>query len=467
MRFISAIFALVVLTVSSIRSNFRKKRYFDPSKHNKRCLSSLFFHTQAPTTKGSPVDVSTLVPLDSLDEYSLLDIFDWLPFNDLVNMAEMSPRIHEIIEAYYMIHKYHLDERSIIIDASDHSYSIIDSDTNDVLIHSYSGVLYFLRHFGSVLKHLEISRYFCDDMKFAQIIHFVQMYCKDTLEMIDLRNEADISIDLWDASFPRVRNVSISNFSRPKNLPHIFPNIQNLSVTLYQKIDFDHLYLPELKHFSFRQIDINCDINFLKNTIRLNQQLQSIHIDRMLDTDFMQFLTENLRNLTNLSVKDYPFDYSANKNLANISFPNVKKLSVGYCSDSDTSNPFPLTFDQLEILKLRTPYLTPKLNNFIKQNKQLKSIVLQWVRLQVDDLNFLITELPELFEIKMKWTDDITPAQLIEILNRSHTLRFLSIFTDNDVGPLLRIIEADSGWNLVEDNSTEWEKRISFRRNEL
>lgn len=411
------------------------------------------------------MDVSTLVPLDTLDEYSLLDIFDWLPFTDLVNMAEMSPRINKIIEAYYIVHKYHLDERSILIDASDHSYSIIDSDTNDILINSYSGILHFLRNFGSILRHVEISRFICDDRKFAQIIHFVQKYCKDTLEIIDLRNEADLSIDLWDASFQRVRNVSISNFKRPKNLSHIFPNIQSLSVTLYQKIDFDELYLPKLKHLSFRQIDVNCDINFLKNTIRLNPQLQSIHIDRFLDIDFMQFLTEHLRDLEYLSVKNYQFDYSANENLANISFPNVKKFSTGYFCDSGTTNPFPLNFDQLEILKIQTRRLIPKLNYFITQNKHLKSLVLEWTVLRVEDLDLLITELPELIAIRILWTIDITPTQLIETLNKSHTLRFLSISGDIDVAPLMSTIQADSGWNFVEDNSTEWQKRISFKRN--
>lgn len=365
--------------------------------------------------------------LENLDEYSLLNIFDLLHFEDLVNVAAVQPRLHHVIRNYYAIHKYHLHEKTILIDFLNENYQVMHKETDQELINSYAGVLQLFRQFGSLIKHLEISRFLCNEEKSIEIFQHIGKHCNDSLE--------------------------------------------TLTVTLYHKFLYDNLSLPQMTALSFRQIDVDCDISFLKSTVQLNPQLRRIHITRRLDIAFMAFLAESLPELEELTVASFPDDFTDNVNMVNISFARVKHFQMNwynYEKRTPELDPFPLHFNQLDTLELQATHIRPKLYQFIMRHKHMKRLLLPWIIIDIDELNALIDELNELIEIKLKLTNAMSADELIGGLNRSHTLRYFTILVDldtTDVQQLLDTVLYDSQWKRVNKNdSSEGDNQLSFER---
>lgn len=105
---------------------------------------------------GNPIEVNNQSPLESLDDFSLMGIFDELNLVDLLKIASLNPRFKEIISDHYIVAKYGLDKSRIYITVA--STVIVgyedDKNSSPTFAFTYEQALSALENFGGSFINL-------------------------------------------------------------------------------------------------------------------------------------------------------------------------------------------------------------------------------------------------------------------------------------------------------------------------
>lgn len=100
---------------------------------------------------------------EDLSDYALLDVFDTLELEELLHLAEMNCRFRELITRYYMINRFHIQERMLkvgaqlndgLFDLSLFNETKIEFDHNSIMINDHIVLLRFLRNFGHLIPNI-------------------------------------------------------------------------------------------------------------------------------------------------------------------------------------------------------------------------------------------------------------------------------------------------------------------------
>lgn len=78
---------------------------------------------------SQPASLSSQHRLDQLDDWSLLGIFDFLDYDEIINLAQASERFHQVILQRYMIPVFHIDEKLIHIGGFVNSLGMLEPST--------------------------------------------------------------------------------------------------------------------------------------------------------------------------------------------------------------------------------------------------------------------------------------------------------------------------------------------------
>lgn len=117
-----------------------------------------------------------MTQFNSLDYYSLLDIFDNLHFNDLLNLADVDATFYSIITDHYMIRKFRICEKVICLNGY---VAQLRADAK-LSIGALDSILRFLRIYGHQITRLEFDSVLFDSVSAGKISQHIEKYklCK-------------------------------------------------------------------------------------------------------------------------------------------------------------------------------------------------------------------------------------------------------------------------------------------------
>lgn len=417
------------------------------------------------TYSDSEVTTANMTILD-LDEYSLVPIMDHLSIDDLCNMAGLSERIDQTIQKYFIEYKYRFHEQILVLSSNNHKY-YIRGRLNRIVIDGFERVTRFLRYFGSSIAYLDIS---CvndvDHEEFTILAVYIELYCQNTLFDIKVNGESNEIINQWRGRFTRVAKLDIVIEEDVHDFGRIFPNIQTLNVVVFKDSRVDDktsLFFPRLKRLNYYEIPTSSrNFNFLKRVLRSNPQIKRFETAMGLGINLISFMAEHLVELEDLKIDIYSNDFTENVDSNILTFSKVKHFEVKFHQSSNSTCPFWLRFDRLETLTLSSYEISYSVMSFITQNTHLQRITLPMSALTGIELNTLIRGLPNLNAITFRWTDKLTTDDIITAINRSSSLKYVTIRPENliDIQPLMKALR--SKWKSIEESS-RWGNQINLK----
>lgn len=370
---------------------------------------SLIFSAKAlivDSKSAQPLQASNR--LEYLDDYSLLGIFDYLHFDDLLNLAELNARFQELILSHCII-PHHFTDHRILILVDWTIVELIDPITNTKYATDFTKTLRILRAFGSGIDSLSVRfvSYTSSDSK--RISQQVNAYCADAVKEIVLYNIGDGILNDWKNSFTEARSVILRGFELGKdftiNLNEIFPQMQRFELTSHDQTNLLFLdkHFPHLQYFAFYTFHDQQNDVYIRSFIQLNQQIRGLQLGGIGDFEFLRYLNRLLPQLEDLGLENRMSNLINLNENGILRFENVKnfKLTLSHDQAFDRNGPKQvpcIEFSRLESFELvSTIYASiDELFEFILRNRALSNVAIAHSELSIEQVIHLVRQLPKL-----------------------------------------------------------------------
>lgn len=231
---------------------------------------------------GTIFGLTSTASLGRIDTYSLLDIYDHLDFDDLVNVALIDSHFSDLITRHYMIAKYRIHEKLIQIsnnpdNATDHP--------DAVPIRNYGTILQFLQLFGHLITKLEFSHYYSDS-EAPTINRFIAEHCSSSLTEITLKG---VGVYLMSETKQRFEIFRVYSELSIDQIGSFVRENRNLTALLMPWTDLSYNYsiffdiigeLEELEELRFRwsnNMDRDKLLHFMSEFQKLNRVTFCVH----------------------------------------------------------------------------------------------------------------------------------------------------------------------------------------------
>lgn len=351
--------------------------------------------------------------LDDLNDDVLLETFSRLEIKELLSSADMNQRFRDLITQHILFPKYKFNRKFVYIYKNNRKRDKIFIKDSNLMIDDEQIALKLLRHFGHLFSRILINQY-DTNLQWRQLISsYINKYCNESLEKLELDSFYDDSLLEWKKPFLNVSSVrfydGIMDCEKNKwNLSKMFPSLRRVD---FDRVDsnFDCLnyHFPNLEHIRFPKYDVppSTEKKVFGNIFSLNPQLRSINIVTVKSFDLFRVASERLSQLESIEILN--FEITRNESdIGTIRFKNLKRfdITINEYSDYD-SIVIPLKFDQLEEMKIKMPYSfswKEKWFNFIAQQQKIKFLTI------MNNINSQqltsIRELPQLEVITTFWS---------------------------------------------------------------
>lgn len=353
----------------------------------------------------NPLDELQIYGLDHLSDKKLLQLTDYLSFDDLIILASTDARMKHYIKKRYILGKYHLQSYPIRISVT-RGFELIAHGNRKIT--TANGILQFLRLYGAHIPAIHIHSTDATNPSFREIGRYIERYCRATVTELRFQNEATALLDQWSQPFDRVFYLKIE-FDEPiQRLKELFPSMSWLNIELAnaELSQSEHLEFPELTDLHYHENVFNANKTFLANVLQSNPQLRRLHLYNAIDSEMM----------TSIST---------------------------------------ISLDQLETLEMRTPELTTESIAFIGQKQQLTALSLPRSSITYTQLNHIIEKLNNLNELHIRLTSKLTSNELNNILCRANQLENVTIDFGIDVIAADEFAENhlfDKRWTIVDQS---------------
>lgn len=296
--------------------------------------------------------------LVNLDEWNLMNILDFLEFDDLLALSDISPTFQRIISDHYMVHKFRLHEQVINIHSNNRS-NIFYNDF--ILIGNLASAKLLLRHFGQFVTKLVFNS---ETEGNEDIRRHVEQHCSENLSELELMKPSGFYLSNYThRSFINLKKLS---FSYPQQIDispaisQIYPALEELSIGLYV------------------QHKRNEYTEFIRKLLQSTPHLGALSINELPTYNAFRFINDSHPNLEALTIA---YDLNIFQNLYDdqmVHFNNVKKLSVEILNSNEIAGriEFPAMFDQLQILEIRMKHFSQIPFNIIEQSVKLKALAM-------------------------------------------------------------------------------------------
>lgn len=413
---------------------------------------------------GAIFGLASTASLDRIDTYSLLNIYDQLDLDDLVNVALIDSHSHDLITRHYMIAKYRVHEKLIRITNKPYN----ETDHPDILpIRRYETILQFLQLFGHLIKKLEFSDYYSDS-EAPTINRFIAEHCSTSLTEITLKGVGVYLLSETKQRFEKVVRVSFSEsnlYADNLKLERIFPRMEYLELNIVRFIriaSIDSLVQPHpyLKHFHYTDKKIDGNDSFLRHFVKLNPQLETLCLRKLISLDFLRVASENLPKLTTLLIlNNFPETFYGKR----IRFRNVRNFTFVDRDSLHTFNHFPLSFDSLEIFRIFSELSINEIGPFVRENKNLTVLLTPWTDLSYDCSIFfdMIGELKELEELRFKYgSNNMDRDDILNLMSKYQKLTRVTFYVHgNECEKLAGMIPQQ--WKFIQGDT---QKNCTFQR---
>lgn len=306
-----------------------------------------------------------------MDDYSLLQIFDCLDINGLINLADISPGFRQLITDHYMIPIFRIHENTI------HFSEAKPSETRGGLVLTgYHTYLSFLRNFGHLVTVLEFA--VLQGRASVTIFDSIEHHCSDTLVEL-IMDRPILTINNTNQIFKKVIKLKLkyywaeSDFSA---IDKVFPALEELTVEISQPLQSDLArFFPNLKrlHVIEDNLKVFAD-DGIRKFIATNPQLRAFSLGRAPSYELSRFISENGKNLQELAIKYNSSVMSQYDEV--VHFDQITKLTIESEKYHRREEPNPMmAFPQLESLQINAKYTVLVPIELIQQhNISLKSL---------------------------------------------------------------------------------------------
>lgn len=433
-----------------------------------------------PAVIGSPIAASNLGHFDGLDDFSLMSIFDLLDASELVKLAQFSPRFHKIILDHYIIGKYRLQERNILITVTDTVTIKYKTDYKwiPLIKENYDISLVVLQLFGEAFTNLNIQINYQIGYTIVEGVQAaVNKHCTNAFQKVEvLHYYCHNDSQKVNVSFPNATDIVVSArvyvLRSPFNLDLAFPKMQKLKIDCSSD---QHAHYPHLTELIFgldyqhpKQYE-----SYVSQLVQMNPQLRRIKTPGFNFPTYFEHLSElpNLEILTVGLLSRYYYD----SEFTTARFRKVKEFSLDV-DEFRNGTPylgFPealldsIQFDLLESFSL-TMYDTDNeqktnfLIGMIVRNAELQKVTIN-SNLHLDYALKLVEKLSHLRELNIVWHKHSSGLALnrflSHIVEKNHTLeRFnvrFPVRAEVLIEGLLEFIP--QGWRYIEAGvSSKW-----------
>lgn len=373
------------------------------------------------STADEPQIVSShLTHFNQMDNSTFLNIFESIPVVDLPRIAEMNPRLADIIEHHYIRGKLRLHEKSIFFllsteyDSEPTTFSYantsqlkLDPENDSIeLWHSHNAMLAF-KQFGHIFTDITLGLMKFGSQESQQLFKFVDTNCKNATKQVIIVRAKDEEVTKWKYTFDdKTTQVAVNTeFSKSLPINDFFPYMERLFITNITTPFVRHY--PHLTKVLITKFENNNRNPNVYEFVRLNPQLRSFDSSMENNLSFVKYLNRMLPNLESLGIYLSPCENSSNIAETNlgVTFKNVKEFTLR--TKGEFGEAFGnISFDQLESYILENKFdrvnVTDDLLDLILNNENLKFFKTKQ-KMTSKQLLRLVRELPELEEISIDW----------------------------------------------------------------
>lgn len=378
-------------------------------------------------------------------------IFDFLDFDELVNVAVTSDRFCEIITNRYMIPVFRIHEKVIL------AVSESPTDTGKtIVIKNIQTIALFLRTFGHLISTLQFttkSSRNLDDIE--QINDYIIEYCSETVIKLELDSQSARLTTNSSKIFKRLTKLKLDYwvYFERMNINRNFPVLEELTIdTPYPLPDIIGQFYSNLNCLHLLTSRVDASDSAIKKVLRLNSQLRALTIQGVPSFTLLKFISEISMNLEQLSI-GYRMKGLNLTNGETIHFEHLKSFSLHSKDWVEQAHEASITFKNLEKLELLSYNFFP--NNLLKHNFELKSISLPLAS-AVTALQILMQAGPfrRLEEVKMQWSDDLNNILIRQMADRFRSLQriifIVHVVRGNELGLDAISDRLKSDWRVID-----------------
>lgn len=339
-----------------------------------------------------------------LDNDVLYNIFYYLEMDDLFNLIEIHSDL-SLVTGTVFHYKYGV-ERLEIVTKNRRGYGNITprykENAKKLSVFDIRFALNVLKHFGSYFQAIKFSYvYELDVSDLDKVIRLLTEKCSNSLEQLELEMKDDL-LAKFTRPFEAVQELTIKTptylqLSARIRLDELFPQLRRLNLwsdRAYPKFHFIDNTFPHLEHFGIRAM-YKTNSEYVKELILKNPTIQSI-APNVHDPQLFQFISQNLPNLTNLTIH-----HDINEH---VDFENVKNLQLlipqihPITNDIDAIDK--LSVPRMESLRMNLERMkSGKWEEFVQNHAQLR-------RLHIFDSH--ITPSDDPFRLMNRFTADLS-----------------------------------------------------------
>lgn len=329
-----------------------------------------------------------------------------------------------------------------------------------VIIQNNHTIFPFLRNFGHLITNIQLLGQWVDADHVEEISVYIEQYCSATLTELDLDRTGTGLTTNTKKTFPCVVRLKLRFLADVNDLEinRIYPALEEFTIETNVPLNLSAAqFYSNLKRLNLLEY-LYEDDGGVRELLRLNPQLNALHLRRAPTFSLLKAINETSPNLESLSI-GYRRQKTQPTNGETVHFENIKHFSVRIMERFGQSHETPITFKKLQTLEISTNRFHIPLN-LVQQNFELKSIALLSAieKLAVRILNEA-GPFRALEEIKMRLDDVEDTSNIRHIMDKFDTLKRIILIVSEFNGDAvdLNAIQADfqDEWRITDHRFVE------------
>lgn len=349
-------------------------------------------------------------------------VFDKLNISDLISAADIGHRYRHLVIRHYAIPKFKMHESVIRFVGNMLAKDDILISNNSVEILSFSTAQKVLRIFGNLISNLKLNHGRYNPTQARTITKYINDYCSESLAEIEFKNFKDTLMEQLHKPFVKVQNIQL--------IAGILPNEPfdlNIAFTAMHRLEFKWVTVTESKYLErhyphLEHLQMNGHKTIV-GIIAFNPQIESLSVLGDYDFDFLRFISSNARKLSALALNGLPTDFTETTFRRIFTISTVKKFTLNLSKFLDHSPEYsPFDLQQVEEFKLSITHPFPRWVDLIVQYQNIRKFKVEPGILDNDQWNKILTGLPNLKEVFLKWDGTKSTEVIAALINNSTVL---------------------------------------------
>lgn len=398
--------------------------------------------------------------IDGLDEKTLVQIFNWLEFGDLLNVANANEKLKAAAGKIYA-EKYVDKVVKFDGDVANKKYLNFNETQTTIEISDARTCLKMFRAFGEFITSLSLNFNGIGPRRSDAISQTLNRYCAKTLIDLEWHHCPPNAMDTSSKKYPKLTNLRLTFGCLGETMSQFneyFPALCKLELNEIEVKNRRCIgrTMPNVTHLKVH-IESRRGIDFLKinvkEALRFNPQIRSFCVASNCDPTFLSFINEMLPLLETLDIqkpKKKFFESDANE----VCFKQVKYFSLDIINSNDQMKNIPFKFNNLKKFSLNANCrFCGEWIDFIAQNKKLVEVELlpfNYFYVVSEDQLMKIAELPDLMTFKMDWR--VEPLDvLLRFMAQCQSLETLRLYLRKEAERDDICARIGDDWDIVID----------------